>query len=101
MLQRILDNLLITAVQYARKTIRLALEQKDGRLCLTVSDDGPGFDPEAIKQGISPFYSTKKAEGHTGIGLTISQKLLTKLQSTLSIDNLEAGGARVSFSVPV
>lgn len=101
MLQRILDNLLINAVQYARQTIRLVLEQKDGRLCLTVSDDGPGFDPEAIKQGIAPFYSTKKAEGHTGIGLTISQKLLTKLQSTLSIDNVETGGACVGFSVPV
>lgn len=101
MLQRVLDNLLINAGLYANQTVYLTIRREEDQLYFSVSDDGPGFSSEAIKRGIVPFYSSKRAEGHTGIGLTISQKLLEKFPSTLSIHNIDSGGACISFSISV
>lgn len=101
LLLRVLDNLLINALQYARHQVRLSISKEGDQLSITVCDDGPGFQHEALNQVTAPFYSTDKAGGHMGIGLTVSQKLLEKCQSKLSIKNLDDGGAFVGFSVTV
>lgn len=101
MLQRILDNLLMNARLYAHQTVYLTIKRDQQKLFFAVSDDGPGFTPEAIKQGIAPFYSSRRIDGHAGIGLTISQKLLEKFPSTLYIRNTKSEGAHVSFTLLV
>lgn len=98
---RVLDNLLINALQYSSHTIQISISKEDKQLNVSVRDDGPGFDSESLNRAVTPFYSTDKAGGHIGIGLTVSQKLLEKCQSSLSIKNLDTGGAFVGFSLNV
>ncbi len=44
-------------------------------LIISVTDQGPGFPPEALKKIFRPFYTTKSSG--TGLGLSICQKIVT------------------------
>lgn len=100
MLLRVLDNLLCNGLEFAASAVRVTFSIKKQFLCVTVSDDGPGFTDETLKQAVQPFFTTNKPQGHMGIGLTIVQKLLDKMQGSLAIENGETGGC-VKFSLPV
>lgn len=100
-LTRILDNLIINALQYANNEVSLYAKLDCDILFISVCDDGIGFTSEALKYATDAFFSTAKPNGHTGIGLTISQKLLKLQNSKLIIANSSNGGANVSFSIKV
>lgn len=103
MVLRILDNLLLNALEYSREEIQVTLsaetdqDRKIAGMRVSVCDDGPGFSQEAMKKAMEPFYTTGRERGHTGIGLTISNIWLQKIGGSMSICNEEHGGARVSF----
>ena len=65
---------------------------------LTVADSGPGFSPEARDRVLDPFYTTKDAG--TGLGLAIVRNIIESHGATLTLDNAEAGGARVTMAFP-
>jgi two-component system sensor kinase FixL len=56
----------------AHITIRTALTA-DGEVQLSVTDNGPGVSPEAMKRIFDPFFSTK--ENGTGLGLAITHTI--------------------------
>lgn len=97
-LQLILDKILENAVRFAEQTITVQMENEAGRFLVEVLDDGAGFNKEAIQKATDMFYSTDKARGHTGIGLSVVEKLLSRMNSSLRIENLEKG-AKVSFCI--
>jgi signal transduction histidine kinase/CheY-like chemotaxis protein len=43
---------------------------------LTVSDDGPGIEPELLKKIFDPFFTTKPVGQGTGLGLSISYGII-------------------------
>jgi signal transduction histidine kinase len=51
---------------------------KDGRdwVSLTVSDDGPGIDPEVLPRLFEPFASTRLDARGTGLGLAVSDGIV-------------------------
>lgn len=75
-LRRALDNLVLNALQHAPSgsTIRLAARQGDGRLRLSVSDDGPGVEPGLRDSLFEPFVSGRP-EG-IGLGLPIVREIV-------------------------
>lgn len=87
------ENLIGNAARYAESTVtaRMVIEAEDNTsgpiLVLTIEDDGPGFSPEALEQGLEPFYSERKMEGHFGLGLNISRLLCQKHGGTLELSN--------------
>lgn len=87
------ENLIGNAARYAESTVtaHMAIEAEDNTgspiLVLTIEDDGPGFSPEALEQGLEPFYSERKMEGHFGLGLNISRLLCQKHGGTLELSN--------------
>ena len=38
----------------------------------TVSDDGPGIEPDVLSRIFEPFFTTKRNTGGTGLGLSVS-----------------------------
>lgn len=65
-LEEMLDNLLDNARSVGRR-VELAVGARDGRACVRVTDDGPGFSPEAREHLFEPFFTTRT--GGTGLGL--------------------------------
>ena len=52
---------------------------RDGdQLTLTYQDDGVGVSQEELDHLFEPFYTTKRSEGCSGLGLHIIYSLVTK-----------------------
>jgi len=80
---------------------RIAIRVEDlgkGRLAISVTDDGPGFSDEILKNGIRPF-STGKASG-TGLGLAMVQRFVRELGGQMQLDRNDPKGAIVTLKLP-
>ena len=74
---------------------------REGELVLRVSDDGPGFTPEALRRGCDPFFSENKSAVHFGLGLNVSSILCGLHVGALDLANGEMGGACASATFDV
>lgn len=72
---------------------------RDDMLDLSVSDDGPGFPAELLREGISPFRTGRA--GGTGLGLSIVSRLVRNLDGRIELENVEPHGARVRLMLPL
>jgi len=66
---------------------------------LTVTDNGPGVPAADRERLFEPFFTSRRAEGGTGLGLPIARSLLAA--SHARIELVEAGqGASFRVSLP-
>jgi signal transduction histidine kinase len=66
-----------------------------------VSDDGPGIAPEHLPRIFDPFYTTKPLGKRTGLGLTISHRIITELGGTLTCESVVGQGATFIVRLPI
>ncbi len=77
LLARAVGNLVRNAIRYSGDDtpIKVTAHHGDGRVVVTVVDDGPGVPPEALARLGEPFYRPEAARtretGGTGLGLAI------------------------------
>ena len=69
-----------------------------GQITITVSDTGPGFSPEALEQGLNPFFTTKGGEG-SGLGLPMVYDKVKLAGGDLRLSNTPTG-ASVTLRLP-
>ncbi|GAB2683737.1 hypothetical protein GCM10027037_00910 [Mucilaginibacter koreensis] len=108
-LKQILINLLSNAAKFTEKgEIELkvdVLEQLEGysRFCFSVRDTGIGIRPDRQQKIFEAFSqedsSTTKRYGGTGLGLTISNKLLAMMGSRLQLKSTPGKGSTFYFEV--
>lgn len=93
LIQRVFDNLLANALRYARSRVSAELAIHDGRLLLTLRDDGPGFSAAALAKASEPFWSEAKtgASAHLGLGLNIVDTLCRRCGGRLLLGNASSG----------
>jgi signal transduction histidine kinase len=82
-LETALINLIENSRESGAKNSRILAYPEGHTLVMEISDDGPGIsldDPEKI---FAPFYTTRKKEGGTGLGLPLARTLLAGYQGEL------------------
>ena len=79
-----------------RATARL---NQDGSLVIEVSDNGPGVPECDLDKIFDPFFSTKGTQG-TGLGLAVTQKIVTEHGGAITADNRPEGGALFRITLP-
>jgi signal transduction histidine kinase len=69
---------------------------------ITFSDDGIGI-PEAIQRHVfDPFFTTRRAEGSTGLGLYIVYNLVTQqLGGTVTLASTPGRGTSINMTLPL
>lgn len=73
-------------------------EPDTGRAVVTVSDDGPGFDDDALEHLFEPFYSGR---GSSGLGLSVCHGIVRDHGGTITAANRPSGrGAVVRVELP-
>ena len=101
-LSQVLLNVLRNAIealqQVAQREIEVQIVTTRDQVKLTVTDTGPGLTPQAIEKIGTPFFSTKN--NGLGLGLAISQNIMRNFQGSLRLTNADAGGARVTLTLP-
>ena len=72
-------------------------------LTFDVTDTGPGIEPENLVRIFEAFGQTDagRAAGGTGLGLTISARLVRAMDGELRVDSALGRGSRFYFSLPL
>ncbi|HSO18445.1 MAG TPA: ATP-binding protein [Desulfosarcina sp.] len=71
------------------------------RLAIVVEDTGPGIPAEHLDKIFEPFFTTKEVGEGTGLGLSVSYSLVTRMGGQLTAGNRPDGGARFTVSIPL
>ena len=66
---------------------------------LTVTDDGPGIAEADRERLFEPFFTSRRADGGTGLGLPIARSLLAASNGRVSLSP-SASGARFEVELP-
>jgi PAS domain S-box-containing protein len=103
-IEEVVLNLITNAAEALKatdrhKTIRIASALRPDGVRITVSDTGPGI-PKALRSVIfDPFYTTKG--GNTGIGLSMSQRIVSDHGGRLRVNPVGVdGGAEFFIDLP-
>jgi signal transduction histidine kinase len=66
---------------------------------IEIRDTGPGIAAYKLDKLFSPFVASKKSRG-TGLGLPVSQKILTEHGGKIAVENLPGHGACFTLEFP-
>jgi PAS domain S-box-containing protein len=72
-----------------------AEKSPDGRIILTVQDNGPGMDVETVEKIFVPFFTTK--ESGSGIGLSLSRQIIRIHNGNITCDSTPGIGTTISM----
>jgi PAS domain S-box-containing protein len=104
-LQQVILNLIMNAsdamnhVTDRPRNLRVGTHREgSGEVCLTVSDDGTGFDARDAERLFHAFYTTKNAG--MGIGLSVSRSIIESHQGRLWATSHAGAGATFAFALP-
>jgi hypothetical protein len=68
-------------------------------LTLTVADNGPGMDEETRRRCFEPFFSTKRRQLSTGLGLAVVRGLVERAGGTIDVDSAPGRGAAFAVTL--
>lgn len=68
-------------------------------VCLSLTDDGPGFPPDLLESIFEPYVSGRTGE-NVGLGLATVRQIVQEHRGRVAAENLPGGGARVSLWLP-
>ncbi len=104
-LEQVLVNLLTNAIEATKdkadKRVWLSVEQDENSntVMIHIDDNGSGIGQRTVNDLCEPFLTTKK--NGLGLGLSISQQILSGMNGHLCAENRVQGGARFSLCLPV
>jgi PAS domain S-box-containing protein len=104
LIEQVILNLINNATEAMQdmkkgKTIEITSSLEKNCILMTVSDSGPGVPLDMKDQLFDPFYSTKN--NGTGIGLSISNRIITDHGGSMDISKSRWGGAEFRIELPL
>jgi signal transduction histidine kinase len=104
---QVLTNLILNAVTHAfpdgaRGLIHIATQASDkANVEVLFSDDGCGMSPEVKRQVFDPFFTTRRDQGSTGLGLHIVHNIVTnRLGGRINLETKPGAGTKIRIIVP-
>ncbi len=105
-LQQIIYNLMDNAIKFTPKgTIYITVEHKNKEVNISIKDTGIGIPADKLHsifksyEQVDPSISRKY--GGTGIGLSITKKLIELHGSRITVNSIEGNGSEFSFTLPL
>lgn len=98
-LETLLVHLFENSHQHGAKAIAVSVVQAGSTLQMTVCDDGEGISEANRNNIFTPFFTTRRQSGGTGMGLSITQALLHSHQGHITLLDSEQG-AKFLITLP-
>lgn len=105
-LAQILTNLVLNSLihgfdQRAAGQIHINVAARNDHIVLSYADNGKGIPPELRSKVFEPFFTTRRDQGGSGLGLHILYNLVTRtLGGSVRIDAAADGGALFIIEFP-
>jgi signal transduction histidine kinase len=98
----VLLNLLLNAVEAVSAKGSITVNARDGaeqgRMVISVVDNGTGVDPENLELIFEPYFT--KRDGGTGLGLALVRRIVDEHGGKVHAINNPGGGLKLEFSLP-
>ncbi len=103
---QVLQNLLSNAMKYRREEsprIFVSARRDESQWIFSVADNGRGFDPQFAERifGLFQRLHSREAIDGTGMGLSISKKIIERHGGRMWAESVEGSGSTFYFSLPV
>jgi signal transduction histidine kinase len=99
-LEAVIGSLIDNSRRAGARACTISAVTSDERVRVDVSDDGPGIAPADRDRLFEPFFTTRRADGGTGLGLPIARSLLDACGATIGLEP-SACGARFVLELPL
>jgi signal transduction histidine kinase/FixJ family two-component response regulator len=101
-LREVLVNMIYNAIDAMPSggEIRMSSQEVNGRVILTIADNGTGMTPDVKSRLFDPFFTTKGKNG-TGMGMAVSFGIIRRHNGSIDVESEPGRGATFRISLPV
>jgi signal transduction histidine kinase len=92
-----IENILKNCMEHTQNGGMISIQAQENSIFteITISDNGPGIDPEDLPHLFERFYKGKNSGSSSfGIGLALARMIITNQNGTIKAENRKEGGAR-------
>jgi len=108
-LDQVLTNLVMNSIIHGfstepqgERTIDISVTEQGQQLLLNYTDNGIGMQEQDLQRMFEPFYTTKRGEGSSGLGMHLVHGLVVEsLHGTISCDSDPGNGVRFALKLPL
>lgn len=107
-ISQVFTNLIVNSLVHAfdkRKEpgeIRISIVKNDNELRATYRDNGKGMPPEVREKIFDQYFTTKKNEGGSGLGMYLIKEIVVqKLHGTIECESEEGKGSAFHITLPL
>lgn len=104
-IHQVLVNILLNAVDAMQgmknPVITIRTWQEEGSAKLLIKDIGEGIPEEEQGRIFEPFYTTKEVGSGTGLGLSVSHGIITKMGGVIDVESARGEGAAFIITLPI
>ena len=104
---QVLTNLVLNSAVHAfpdgaRGSVHIAAKASgNDNVEVLFSDDGRGMSPEVKRHVFDPFFTTRRDQGSTGLGLHIVHNIVTnRLGGRINLETNPGAGTKIQIVVP-
>ncbi len=104
-LQQVLVNLVMNAAQAMdgaeTRTLTVATSVEGDFVLVSVRDTGSGMSPEVREKLFTPFFTTKPRGQGTGLGLSVSQRIVRRHRGDIRVESVPGRGSTFQVRIPI
>ena len=97
----ILDNAVGAIKDKGDIWIRINLDSTKTKLLMEIEDNGIGMDEETSRKVFNPFFTTKPVGQGTGLGMSITYKIIKNHQGEIDVTSQEGKGTKFTIKLPL
>ena len=97
----ILDNAAFAIENEGNIYIRIHQDLQKKNVIIEFEDDGSGMDEDTSKKIFDPFFTTKAPGQGTGLGMSISYKVIQRHKGTISVASQKGKGTKFTITLPI
>ncbi len=99
-LQQVIRNLVENACQAGAHNVKLCTERAGDSVRVVVQDDGRGIAQADQERLFEPFFTTRREQGGTGLGLSLVHGIVADHGGSIAVESETGHGTRMILTFP-